>query len=64
MPASDLFVLALVVLCIAIVAVAALRSRETTKVPSSETTSVDLEGSRIGSDNATTMGLLAQKGNE
>lgn len=63
MPASDLFVLALVVLCIAVVALAAFQSRDRTNLPGSKTTSPDLEGSRIGSDEATP-GALLEEGNE
>ena len=53
MPASDLFVLVLVVLCVAVVGWVALQSRLKTFVPTAQTTSVDLEGSRIGSEGAT-----------
>jgi hypothetical protein len=54
-PASDLFVLVLVVLCVAVVGWAALQSRLKTIAPTARTKSVDLEGSRIGSEGATSV---------
>jgi hypothetical protein len=61
-PASDLIVLALVVWCIAVVALAAFQSRDKTRFQVPKTTLVDLEGSRIASDEATT-GVLVEGGN-
>ena len=55
MPASDLFVLALVVICIAVVALAAVHSRRQPKVGPKESVPIDREDQASASPNAAGM---------
>ena len=54
-PASDLFVLALVVMCIAVVALAAVQSRQKAKIGPKESTPIDREDPASASPDAAGM---------
>ena len=57
MPASDLFVLALVVMCIAVVALAAVQSRHEAKAKPKEALPIDREDQASASPDAEKMML-------